>query len=125
MDSICVSADYIIDTKRHISDVFPNIRYDGGFIAKFISHDESDNQPTFDIGDEVYVQCQTTNDIFEGKVIMPPTTKTKTYTIQPNDADLTINVLLENVFNKFNVPASRSPSILLQLLTPEWLKRDQ
>ena len=30
MNSFCTSADYLIDKNRHVGEVFPSLRYDGG-----------------------------------------------------------------------------------------------
>lgn len=52
MDSFCVSADCVLDTKREQGGALPSIQHDGGFFAKFKSH-ESDGPTEFDAGDSV------------------------------------------------------------------------
>ena len=125
MDSFCVSADYILDSERHIGDIFPSLRYDGGFVAKFISEDKDKNPSTYGIGDTVFVQCQETYDILQGKVQTPPTSVTNMYTIDLDDSDESINVKPEFVFDEYNVPSTGQPTDTLQFFRPDWLKRDE
>ena len=81
LDSFCVSADYLIDKQRLVGEAFPSIRYDGGLTTKVISN-EKIGPSKYDIGDSVFIQCQTTYDILSGLVAMPPTSNTDTYTIK-------------------------------------------
>ena len=125
MDNFCVSADYLLDSEQKIGNVFPSMQYNEEFFAKFVSQEDDNSPPTYEIGDSVYVQCQNLYDIYEEKVLMPPTNLTKMYMIQLEDSDKPIDVDPKHMFNNQNVPASGKLSNTLHFFQPEWLKRYQ
>ena len=84
MDNFCTSADYLVDKNCHVGEVFPSLKYDGGLTTSVLS-EKSDAPTKFLIGKQVFVQDNETHDILEGIVIMPPTTKSKFYTIELSD----------------------------------------
>ena len=123
LDSFCTSADYLIDKNRHIGNVFPSIRYDGGLVTSVISNG-NDGPSKFDIDESVFVQCQDTFDIFPATITMPPTSQTKCYTVELDDGTH-MDVLPKDIYTEDTVPASGKPSISMGFFRPEWLKRDQ
>ena len=84
----------------------------------------TDGPSKFDISDSVYVQCQDTFDIYPATIAIPPTTKTKFYTVELDDGT-SKDVLPQNIYTKDTVPASGKPSISMGFFRPQWLKRDQ
>ena len=109
LDSFCVSADYLIDTQRHIGEVFPSIIYDGGLTTKVIS-DKKDGPTKFLVDQPVFVQCTKTYDILSGRITMPPTSQTKTYKVLLDDGNREVEVDPKNIYTEHNVPASGMPS---------------
>ena len=124
LDSFCTSADYIIDKNRHIGEVFPSLRYDGGLTTSVLS-DKPDGPTKFSIGERVFVQCQETFDIMEATVTTPPTTKSKFYSVMLSDDSSVHDVEPENVYSEHDAPASGKPSASLGFFRPDWLKQDQ
>ena len=61
--------------------------------------EKSDTPMKFSIGDKVFVQDNDTYDILEGTVVMPPTTKSKFYTIKLSDDDSLHDASQLNVYN--------------------------
>ena len=72
LDSFCVSADYLIDKRRHIGEAFPSIRYNGGLTTSVLLN-KKDGPTKFDIDEAAFIQCQDTYDILSGRIVMPPT----------------------------------------------------
>ena len=65
------------------------------------------------IGEKVFIQNSEIYDIFEGTVIMSPTTKSKFYTIELSDDSLVHDVPPSNVYDENSRQASRrSPRVL-------------
>ena len=120
LDSFCTSADYLIDKNRHIGNVFPSIRYDGGLVTSVISNG-NDGPSKFDIDESVFVQCQDTFDIFPATITMPPTSQTKCYTVELDDGT-NMDVLPKDIYTEDTVPASGKPSISMGFFCPKWLK---
>ena len=44
IDSFSTSSDYLIDKNRHVGEVFPSLRYDGGLTTSVLS--EKSDAPT-------------------------------------------------------------------------------
>ena len=122
MDSFCTSADYILDKRRLVGEVFPNLQYDGGLTTSVISNSSSPTK--FDIHEKVYIQCQESYDILEATVVTPPTSKSNYYTVKLDDSS-NLDVQQEHMFTEHNIPASGKPSLALDFLRPKWLKQDQ
>ena len=92
LDRFSTLADYLVDKNRHVGEVFSSLQYNGGLTSSILS--EKPDAPTkFDIGEKVFVQDSETYDILEGTVMMPPTTKSKFYTIKLTDDSLIHDVL--------------------------------
>ena len=123
LDSFSTSADYVLDKKRSIGEVFPSIRYDGGLITSVISN-KKDGPPRFTIGESIFVQCQDTFDIIPGRIKTPPTTATQQYTVTLEDGT-DIDIDRQHIYDKDSVPASGKPSISLGFFNPGWMKQDQ
>ena len=123
LDSFCTSADYILDKQRLVGEVFPSIRYDGGLITSVISK-EHDGTQSFSIGEKVYVQCQNTYDIIPATIRMPPTNKSKFYTVEYKNGDQ-VDVKSKHIYNETSAPASGTPSVSLGFFRPGWIKQDQ
>ena len=108
LDSFCTSANYLNDKNYYIGEVFPSLRHDGGLTTSVLS-DKADAPTKFSIGDWVFVQDNTTYDILEGTVIIPPTTKSKHCTITLFHDSLIHDVEPSDVYGPHDV-ASRHPS---------------
>ena len=123
LDSMSVSANFLLDKNRHIGEVFNCLRYDGGLIMSVLL--DGNSTPTkFNAGDAAFIQCQETFDIIDVTVKMVPTSKTKKYTVQLNDRS-TRNVDPDHIFDEHNAPAPGTPSMSLAFFRPEWMKQDQ
>ena len=73
---------------------------------------DGNSTPTkFNAGDALFIQCQETFDMIAVTVIMVPTSKTKKYTVYLQNQS-TRNVDSDHIFDKYNVPASGTPSIM-------------
>ena len=118
LDSFSTSADYLIDKNRHVDEVFPPLQYDGGLTTSVL-FEKSDAPTKFNIGEMLFVQDSKTYDILEGIVMMPPTTKSKFYTIELSDDSLIHNVPPSNVYDEINVPSTGKPSDSLGFFRPE------
>ena len=71
------------------------------------------------IGDKAWVQDSTTFDIMEAGVTIPPTTKTKMYTVSLVKALKFYQVAPEHIYNDSDVPSSGKPSPLLGFFLPD------
>ena len=118
LDSFSTSADYLIDKNRHVGEVFPSLLYDGGLTTSVLS-DKPDGPTKFEIGDKVFVQDSTTYDIMEATVTMPPTTKSKYYTVLLTDDSTSHDVDPCDIYNENNVPSSGKPSASLGVFRPD------
>ena len=112
LDSFGTSADYIIDKNRHIGEVFPSLRYDGGLPTSVLS-DKPDGPTKFSMCERVFVQCQETFDIMEATVTTPPTTKSKFYSVMLSYDSSVHYVEPEIVYREHDAPASGNPSASL------------
>ena len=112
LDSFCTSADYLIDKNRHVGEVFPSLLYNGGLTTSVLS-DKSDGPTKFAIGDRVFVQDNTSYDIMEATMTMPPTTKSKYYTVLLTDNSTSYDVGPCDIYNENDVPSSGKPSVSL------------
>ena len=108
MDSFCTSADFLVGKNCHTGEVFSSLQYDGGLTTSVLS-EKSDAPTKFAIGDKVFVQDNETYDILEGTVVMPPTTKSKFYTIELSDDASIHDVPQSNVYDENNVPSTGKP----------------
>ena len=124
MDSFCTSADYLIDKNRHVGEVFPSLRYDGGLTISILSG--KDDTPTkFSIGERVFMQDNKTYDILEGTVTMPPTTQNKYYTVTLVDDSSVHDVAPSDLYGANDVPSAGKPSTSLGFFRPDWMKQGQ
>ena len=98
--------------------------YDGGLTTSVLS-DKSDGPTKFAIGDRVFVQDNTSYDIMEATITMPPTTKSKYYTVLLTDNSTSYDVDPCDIYNENDVPSSGKPSASLGFFRPDWLKQDQ
>ena len=55
MDSVCTSADYLINKNCHVGEVFSSLSYDGGLRMTILSG-KDDTSTKFNIGDCVSMQ---------------------------------------------------------------------
>ena len=123
LDSMSVSADFLLDKNRLIGEVFDCLRYDGGLTMSVLS--DGNTTPTkFNAGDAAFIQCQETFDIVDVTVTMVPTSKTKKYTVKLQN-NTTRNVNLDHIFDENNAPAPGTPSMSLAFFRPKWMKQDQ
>lgn len=123
LDSFCTSSDFVLDKQRLIGEVFPSIRYDGGLITSVISKN-NDGTQSYSIGERVYVQCQDTYDIIPATIRMPPTNKSKFYTVEYENGER-FDVKSKHIYTQTSAPASGTPSISLGFFRPGWIKQDQ
>ena len=75
-----------------------------------ILSEKSDAPTKLAIGERVFVQDKETYDILEGTVMMPPTTKSKFYTIELLDDSSIHDVPQLNVYDENSVPSTGKPS---------------
>ena len=109
LDSFCGSADFILDKRRHVGELFPQLIYDGGLCTSVVS--QAEGTPTkFDIGQSVFVQCEETYNIFPASIMVPPTSSTKTYSVFLNDTEEIVDVEAHNIYTSENVPSPGKPS---------------
>ena len=87
--------------------------------------EKSDALTKFNIGEKVFVQDSETYDILKGIVIMPPTTRSKFYTIKLADNSSTHDVSPSDVYDENNVLLTGKPSDSLGFFRSEWMKKDQ
>ena len=113
--SFSTSADYVLDKKRSIGEVFPSIRYDGGLITSVILN-KKDGLTRFNIGESVFIQCQKTYDVIPGRIKTPPTTATDQYTVTLENGT-NIDIDRQHIYDKDSVPASGKPSVSLGFST--------
>ena len=123
LDSFCTSADYILDKRRLVGEMFPSIRYDGGLTTSVLSN-KNDGPPTYDIGESVFIQCQSTYDIIPATIKMPPTSQSRQYTVILEDGS-ELDIKGKHVYDSNTVPASGKPSQALGFFKPGWLKSGQ
>ena len=123
MDSMIISADFLLDKKQHVGEVFDCLRYDGGLIMSVLL-DGNTTPPKFNIGDATFIQCQETFDIIDVSVTMVPTSKTKKYAVQLWD-NSTMNIDPDHIFDENTTPAIGTPSMSLSFFRPKWMKQDQ
>ena len=124
MDSFCTSADYLIDKNRRVGKVFPSLRYDGGLTMSVLSG--KDDTPTkFSNDERVFMQDNTTYNVLEGTVRMPPTTQNKYYIFTLVDDSTVHNVTPSNLFGANDVPFSGKPSASLGFFRLDWMKQGQ
>lgn len=71
-----------------------------------------DGLSKFDISGSVFIQCQDTFDIFSATIIIPHTSKAKSYTVELDD-NKSKDVLLLNIYTKVTVPVSAKPSVYI------------
>ena len=88
---------------------FPPIWW-GGELTTSVLSEKSDAPTKFVIGDKVFVQNNKTYDILEGTMMMPPTTKSKFYTIELSDNALIHDVPQSNIYDENSVPLTGKPS---------------
>ena len=124
MDSFITSANYLINKNRHVGEVFPSLRHDGGLRMSKLSG-KDDTPAKFNIGDCVFVQDNQTSDILEGMVTMSPTTQNKYFTITLVDDSFVQNVAPSNLYDKNDVSSAGKPSTLLGFFRLDWLKQGQ
>ena len=76
LDSMSVSADFLLDKNRHIGEGFDCLRYDGRLIMSVLL-DGSSTPTKFNAGDTAFIQCQEIFDIIDVTVTIPPHIKNK------------------------------------------------
>ena len=123
LDSFSTSADYVLDSTRSLSEVFPSIRYDGGLTTSVLSSNRTDTPNKFEVGEQVFVSDEETQDVCTGVVQTPPTSKSPWYTVQLESKAL-VNVSPNCIYSEFDVPSGGNPSNTLGFFTPEWLCQD-
>ena len=122
--SFSILADYLIYKNRHVSEFPPSLRYDGGLTTSVLS-EKSDAPTKFNISEKVFVKDSKTYDILEDMMMMPPTTKSKFYTIELSDDSSIHDIPPSNVYDENNVPSIGKPSDSLGFFRPKWLKQNQ
>ncbi len=123
LDSFCTSADFLIDKNRHIGEAFPSIRYDGGLTMSVMSN-QDDGPLQYNVGESVFVQCQETFDILPATIKIPPTSRSKFYTIELEDGT-TADVDEQVIYTEHTVPTSGEPTTSMGFFCPNWLKQGQ
>lgn len=120
-NSFSTSADYFLDRKGAVGNMFPPIQYDGELFTSRLSN-RADTPPTFAIGDQVFVLDES-DDVCGGTVESPPTTLSRWYTVRLKGGG-TINVDKNHIFDEHTVSATGIPSTSLGFFSPGWLKQD-
>ena len=78
----------------------------------------------YHIGKSVFVQCQDTFDIHLATINIPPTSRSKFYTIELEDSNME-NVDGKDIYTKHMIPTSWEPTTSMELYRPNWLKQGQ
>eukprot|EP00531_Pseudo-nitzschia_arenysensis_P008906 CAMPEP_0116127296 /NCGR_PEP_ID=MMETSP0329-20121206/6769_1 /TAXON_ID=697910 /ORGANISM="Pseudo-nitzschia arenysensis, Strain B593" /LENGTH=2217 /DNA_ID=CAMNT_0003621395 /DNA_START=65 /DNA_END=6718 /DNA_ORIENTATION=- len=122
LDSFSTSADFYLDRKRVIGEMFPDLQYDGGLTTSVWSVTRADTPSKFDVGEAVFV-LDSEKDIQTGIVEIPPTAQSEWYTVRLETGE-SIVAGVEDIFTEYTVPATGPPTESLGFFAPEWLKQD-
>ena len=64
---------------------------------------KQDRPTKFDIDETVLIQCQCTYDILIGRIVMPPKSQIKTYTVRLNDNGREIELKAIHIYTEHNI----------------------
>lgn len=114
-------ADYKLDSKRKLPDVYPHLKYDGVFVSKKLSDNQTPKEP-FPPGAHVFAQVG--DEFYNGVVFAVPTHSTPWYQVCPLVGGNVFAVDLLHLYGPDDpiYPANRYQDNPTDRPLPKWIK---